>query len=366
MENFFSRYRNAWVLVAVLFVQVIALATQVRVADARGESGGNRPLLRVWMVGMFAPFQRLTAAAGASVRQAWNRYVDLRQVQAENQELKEERDRMRLELNRLQQEAEQGRRLQGLLQFREQFISRTLAAQVIGSSGTDFSRVVYVDRGTRDGVRAGMAVITPDGVVGKISRADGSIAQVMLISDPQSGAGVLLERLRVNGVLKGTASGYPEMHYVMADEKVEVGDRVLTTGGDHVFPKGLLVGTVMTYSPDKDRFPFYNIRIKPAVNLSRLEEVLIITGLAERETRAGSTDPPNSGRAADLLSQKLPGVRPKAPDGKAKVTGTAPGDDTAESVPEGVDVAPLPGAEPKTEPKAKSGASRPTGEARPR
>ncbi|MBI2682749.1 MAG: rod shape-determining protein MreC [Acidobacteriales bacterium] len=365
MENFFSRYRNEWILVGVLFVQVIALATQVRVAEGRAEgaASGSTPLIRVWVVGMFAPFQRMAASAGSGIRHAWSHYFYLRNVQEENQALKQEQDRLRLEMIRLQQDAEQGRRLQSLLQFREQFISRTLAAQVIGSSGTDFSKVIYVDRGSRDGVRAGMAVITPDGVVGKISRADNSVSQVMLISDPQSGAGVLLDRLRVNGVLKGTASGYPEMHYVMSDEKIEVGDRIVTTGGDRVFPKGLLIGTVQAFAPDKDRFPFYSIRIKPAVNLSRLEEVLIITGLAERETNSAGTADPTSRRAADLLSQKLPGVKPKETIDKKGDTATAAGDDTSESVPEGVDTAPPP---PDPLPKTKSAPQQKNGEARPR
>jgi rod shape-determining protein MreC len=169
--------------------------------------------------------------------------------------------------------------------------------------------VIYIDRGTRDGIEAGMAVITPDGIVGKVSRADRSTSQVLLISDPLSGAGVLLERLRLNGILKGTQSGHPEVMNVMADEKIEIGDKLITTGGDRVYPKGLPVGTVISVSPDKDRDPFLAIRVKPAVNLSQLEEVLVVTQLSERDNASDATGPI---RAADMLAQRLPSAKKKA------------------------------------------------------
>ena len=249
MESFFSRYRNEWVLLGIIFVQLIALATQVRVPSqprsgattqasvAPGQEGSTR-LIRVWAVAAISPFQKLAAFSGGGVRGIWRNYIDLRGVRAENEDLKRQLEQTHLAQLRMQQDAEQGRRLQALLGFKEQYISKTLAAQVIGTSGTELARVIYIDRGSRDGVQAGMAVVTPDGIVGKISRADRSTSQVLLISDPQSGAGVLLERLRLNGILKGTSSGYPEVQNVMADEKIEIGDRIITTGGDRVFPKG--------------------------------------------------------------------------------------------------------------------------------
>jgi len=180
-----------------------------------------------------------------------------------------------------------------------------VAAQVIGTSGTDLSRVIYIDHGTRDGIAAGMAVITADGVAGKVSRADRYIAQVLLISDPQSGAGVLLERLRLNGILKGSAGPLPEMQNVLADEKIQVGDRIITTGGDHVFPKGLPVGTVESFYPDRDRDPFLNIKVRPAVSLGRLEEVLVVTELGERGGESPAVAASRT-RAADMLAERLP------------------------------------------------------------
>jgi rod shape-determining protein MreC len=327
MDNFFIRYRNETVLVAILFLQVIALATQVRVpaantalTEAAPAKDGTR-LIRVWASNLVVPFQKVFVYSGSGLRNMFSNYIDLRNVRQQNQELKSQLDRLRLEQARSQQDLEQARRLQGLLQFKEQFISKTLAAQVIGTSGTDLSRVIYIDRGAKDGVAAGMAVITPDGIVGKVSRADGRSSQVLLISDPSSGAGVLLERQRLNGVLKGTASGIPEIQNVMSDEKIQVGDSVITTGGDRVFPKGLKVGTVSSVFPDFERDPFLAIKIKPAADLNRLEEVLVITELGERGPSLAEEGRPVS--ASEMLAQRLPSAKKKVEEGKA--TTAAPG-----------------------------------------
>jgi len=362
VESFFSRYRNEFVLLAILFAQLIALATQVRVPDpsrsgtivqagVAPQQGGTR-LIRVWAVALVSPFQKLGTFTSGGFKGMWRNYIDLRHVRQENDLLKQQIEQMRLEKVRFEQDAEQGRRLQNLLGFREQFIAKTLAAQVIGTSGTDLARVVYIDRGTHDGVQPGMAVITPEGIVGKISRADRSTSQVLLISDAQSGAGVLLERLRLNGILKGTASGYPEVQNVMADEKIEVGDRIITTGGDRVFPKGLAVGTVISATPDRERDPFLNIRVKPAVNLGKLEEVLVVTELGER---APETNVAGPARASDVLAERLPSVKKKTDAEKAEESAVAKKQEQmTESVPQGIDtsakIEPNPDKKPATSP----------------
>jgi rod shape-determining protein MreC len=329
MENFFTRYRNETVLFGILFIQIIALAVQVRVPQAplgsmaaavQPQQPGTR-LIRVWATTLISPFQKLTVHSGEGVRGLWRNYVDLVHVRQQNIDMKQEIDRLRLEKIRLQQDAEQGQRLQGLLGFKEQYLDQTVAAQVIGTSGTDLSRVIYVDRGTRDGVGPGMAVITPDGIVGKVSRADRTTSQVLLITDPMSGAGVLLERLRLNGILKGTLGGYPEVLDVMADEKVQPGDTIVTTGGDRVFPKGLPVGTVTSVFPDRERDPFLAIRVKPTVNLGRLEEVLIVTKVLEQQVVTDSANGPV--RAADVLAQRLPSAKKKSVEEVAKQTAAA-------------------------------------------
>jgi len=318
LENFFSRYRNASLLVVVLFAQVLGLAVQVK----RTETGGTR-LIRFWVVNAIAPLEKSLVSTSHGVRNVWRNYVYLRGVRHENRDLKEQVERLRIEQVRLSEDAAQARRLQALLGFKEQFVSQTVAAQVIGSSGSDQSHVVYIDKGVSDGIKPDMAVITPDGIVGKVLRVYHASSQVLLINDPDSGVGAILESSRLQGILRGTAAGETMLHYVMSDEKVAAGERVLTSGGDRIFPKGLPVGAVQQTNPGSDLF--LNIRVKTAADLSRLEEVLVVTRVVE--TTPQTAEPSGPVRAADILAERLPSVPPKpkvVPPAGAAVTATKP------------------------------------------
>jgi rod shape-determining protein MreC len=313
MENFFTRYKNPLVLMAVLFIQVIALATQVKRPDTRaGNTGaGGTRLIRVWTVTAFTPFQKMFVSTGHFFRNGWHNYADLRGVRRQNEQLQQEIERLRMEQVRLRQDADQAHRLQALLEFKEKFVAKTLAAQVIATSGTEQSRVITIDKGSRDGLKPEMAVITPDGIVGKVKEVAPLSSQVLLINDRESGAGVILESSRLQGVLKGTSYGELQVTDIMSDEQVNAGEHVITSGGDRIFPKGLSVGTVVNASPDRDNDPFLNIRVKPSADLGRLEEVLVVTKTAEEtpSTAAGSTPL----RAADILSERLPSIPKPTP-----------------------------------------------------
>src|SRR6476646_5806416 len=305
MENLMSRYRNVSILVAILFVQVLGLAVQVKRRTGADES---TRIIRLWTVSAVTPLEKALVWCQNGLGGLWNNYIYLRGVRQENRDLKFEIERLRLEQVRLSDDAQQARRLQALLGFKEQYIAKTVAAQVIGSSGSEQSRSVYIDKGTSAGVEKDMAVITADGLVGRVLRAFGSSAQVLLISDQSSGVGVILDKSRLQGVIKGTASGEVVVEKVMTDEQVTPGERIVTSGGDQIFPKGITVGTVMKVTPGADLF--LNIRVKPSANLSRLEEVLVIT---KKEDRAPSVADSNSVRAVDILTQRLPSVPDKPP-----------------------------------------------------
>ncbi|MGC2695365.1 MAG: rod shape-determining protein MreC [Candidatus Angelobacter sp.] len=308
---------------AVLFIQVVALATQVkRPENARAaNSGGGTRLIRVWTVTAFTPVERIFVSTGHFFRNGWHNYVDLRGIRKQNRELQEQVSRLQMEQVRLRQDADQARRLQALLEFKEKSITKTVAAQVIATSGTEQSRVIIIDKGKHDGLKQDMAVITPDGIVGKIKEVMPLSSQVLLINDHDSGAGVILETTRLQGILKGNSLGELQVSGVMSDEKVEAGEHVITSGGDRIFPKGLPVGTVSSATPDRDNDPFLNIRIKPAADLNRLEEVLVVTNIAEESPHVASGTVPE--RAADILSQRLPSIpktdpnAPKTPGGGA-------------------------------------------------
>jgi rod shape-determining protein MreC len=310
MESVLGRYRNLIILVGVLFLQVLGLATQVK---RTGNDEEHTRLIRIWVVGAVTPFERGLVWIQNGTGNLWHNYFYLRGVRAENRELKQQIEQMRLQQVRLSEDAAQARRLQALLSFKEQFISRTVAAQVIGSSGSDLSRIVYIDKGENAGIRKDMAVITSDGIVGKVLLVYPSVAQVLVINDQSSGVGALLEKTRLQGVLRGTANGEVALERVMSDEQVAVGEPVLTSGGDQIFPKGLPVGTVTNVSAGKDLF--LNIKVKPAADLSKLEEVLVLTEKRERES---SAEDAGHVRAADILAQRLPSVPDKpAVDPKA-------------------------------------------------
>jgi rod shape-determining protein MreC len=297
-----GRYRNLIVLVGVLFAQVLGLAVQVR----RTTDSEPTRLIRIWAVGTVTPLEKMLAWAQTSSGGIWHNYFYLRGVRAENRELKREIERMRLEQARISQDADQARRLQALLAFKEQFISQTMAAQVIGSSGSELSRSVYIDKGERDGIKPDMAVISKDGIVGKILRVYRSTSLVLLIDDQTSGVGSILDKSRLQGILRGMSSGEVMLEKVMSDETVPVGEQVLTSGGDGIFPKGLPVGTVTKVAPGSDLF--LNIRVRPAADLSRLEEVLVVTKVDERQAEPDKTA---TVRAVDILAERLPGVPPK-------------------------------------------------------
>jgi rod shape-determining protein MreC len=329
MENLMSRYRNVTILVAILFVQVLGLAVQVK------RAGSDEPtrLIRLWTVSAVSPLEKVIVWCEGGFGNLWNNYIYLRGVRQENRDLKFEIEQLRLQQVRLADDAQQARRLQALLGFKEQYIAKTVAAQVIGSSGSEKSRSIFIDKGSNDGVEKDMAVITADGVVGKVLLAFGSTAQILMINDRSSGVGVILDQSRLQGIVKGTAAGELILENVMTDESVAAGERVVTSGGDQIFPKGITVGTVMKVSPGADLF--LNIRVKPSANLNRLEEVLVIT---KKEDRAPSVSSTGAVRAVDILTQRLPSV----PDKQAVAPVTNSGTGTTSTAAKPLTTAPKP------------------------
>ncbi len=314
MESFFSRYRNALVLISVLLAQVIGLAVQVRRPGHSPEDKGGVLLIRAWVTGIVTPPERLLHNTGHGARSVWMNYIDLIHVRKQNQNLQTQLDRLRLEEASLAEDARQGQRLQALLGFREKYVYKTVLAQVIGTSGTEQSEVLLIDKGSRDGIRPDMPVITPDGIVGKTRDVFGHSSQVLEVSDPTSGAGVILQNTRIRGVLRGNSWGQPEIVNVSPDERIKPGEPVLTSGGDAIFPRGLAVGTVDRVVPDPDG-TLVNVLIKPAANLAKLEEVMIITSSGSQMPASMQQDLSDAQqKASEILAERLPSrVDPNAP-----------------------------------------------------
>ena len=247
MESFFIRYRNLVVLLALLMLQIVGLAVQVRRTDKRHKHPrGYRPW-RCAAGPALGECGDFSAGAIDSLRarrgwRTWSNYIDLVHVRQQNQDLENTVDRLRLEQAALLEDARQGERLQAMLGFQQKYIYSTLAAQVYGSSGSDRSHVFYIDKGWHDGLKPDMAVITAEGIVGKVRDVFPHTAQVLAVNDSTSGAGVILETTRIRGVLRGDATGQLEVVGVTADERIKPGEHVLTAGGDLIFPRGLAGG----------------------------------------------------------------------------------------------------------------------------
>ena len=323
MDTFLGRYRNLIVLAAILFAQIIALAVQVR----RPTDEGQTRLIRIWAISAVAPLEKAVVHSQQWVQGLWTNYVYLHGVRRENRELRAEIERMKIEDARLNEDATMARRVQALLGFKEQYVDSTVAAQVIGTSGSEQSRVLYIDKGSNDGIKPDMAVITPTGIVGKIVQTAPEWSQVLPINDQFSGVGAALKDSRLQGILKGAPNGATTLQYIMSDEKVVPGEAVITSGGDRIFPKGLPVGTVASIAPGKDLF--LTIRVIPAAHLDQLEEVLVVTHITEKMPDVRDLGPL---RASDILAERLPTVPTKTevdaagnakPQGAA-ASGTAP------------------------------------------
>ena len=334
MDSFFFRFRNALVLIVLVLLQVVALAVQVQ-RPVEGATPGSLPdgrkitLLRRWTVALVTPIERVTHGASLHTRNVWDDYIALRGARQQNQQLKQEITRLREEQAAFAEDAAQGRRLEAVLGFQQRYITKTVAAQVIGTSGTDRSHVLYIDKGLADGLRADQAVITPYGVVGKLRDVFAHNAQLLLINDSSSGAGVLLESLRIRGIIRGTASGQVQINNLTPDARIKPGEEVVTSGGDQVFPRGLPVGTIESIAPDPQHQPYTAITIKPAADLNQLEEVLVITGTsttmpaeAQADAAQAEATAEENKRAAEVLAEKLPSIQDPAAAANAGANGT--------------------------------------------
>ncbi|MGD0802443.1 MAG: rod shape-determining protein MreC [Terracidiphilus sp.] len=362
MDSFFTRYRNLLVLLAILLAQIIGLAMQVRRTDSgRNTVDAHDPpgvrLIRLWADAVVTPPEQLFHTSKLGTVSLWQNYLELRGVREQNKDLQKTIDRLRLEQASLIEDAKQGERLQALLDFQQRYIYKTLAAQALGSSGSDTSRVFYIDKGSANGLERDMAVITADGIVGKVREVFPYTAQVLAINDQTSGAGVILETTRIRGILRGNASGRLQIVGLLADQRIQPGEKVLTAGGDQVFPRGLPVGVVLGVAPDPERDSFIDVIVKPDAHLNQLDEVLVITSTEPRFSAEQQRDMAASEqlkgteaaaikdqqKASQIMAERLPGLT----DPNAPATNPAASPATGNTMPGAAPAAPAAAPAPK-------------------
>ena len=266
MESFLNRYRSITVLLLVIFAQIVLLALQVK-------NDQDVRVIRIWTVTAVTPVARVIEMFRGGGLGFVRNYVMLHDVNAENRRLQSEVGRLKMENIFLKGELNTADRAKALQVFQEHTPSKTLAATVILASAGSNSNVRFLDRGSFSGVERGMAVVTPDGIVGKIIAAYPSASEMLLVTDPDFAAGVVSSN-GVRGTLKG--QGNPticKVDYVPFQEKIEPGEMLYTSGDDRVFPRGFTVGQVKEV---RNAQPFKEIYVEPIGVQHGVEDVLIL------------------------------------------------------------------------------------------
>lgn len=266
MELLLNRYRNLMVLVVAILAQLVLLAYQIK-------SNQEVRLIRVWAVSAVTPMARVLEGGRSAVSHFFGDYFLLRKVRDENVRLKADLDKIKMENQYLRTQVGTADRAKILAIFQSSTQSKTLAAHVIGNTTGSSGKVVFVDRGSINNVEKGMAVITPDGIVGKVISVYPTASQVMLVTDPAFAAGVVSEKHRVHGTLKGQGYSAVMIDYVQNEKTVDQGEWFYTSGDDRIFPKGLPVGTVDSVRSGNSRKEIY---VTPSGLQNGLEDVLIV------------------------------------------------------------------------------------------
>ncbi|HTG27599.1 MAG TPA: rod shape-determining protein MreC [Methylomirabilota bacterium] len=277
-----SRHKSIFLLTGVVLLQVLLLALQIK-RDSEGR------LIRVWTVGAFSPFERAGNHGIGHLRETWRHYFALQNASRENEQLRRENDELKMQVNQLQSKAIEADRLALLLNFHKSHENvPMLGARVIATSAGTASATIMLDRGSKDHIKKNMGVITPEGVVGKVVEVYDNTSEVLLLTDKDSGVGAMLGNSRVQSPVGGAGEPLLVMKYVANDDTVNIGERVVTSGMDKIFPRDLPIGTITDIKPGN---PFKSIRIRPSANLERLEEVIVLLTLQplqmNQETETG-------------------------------------------------------------------------------
>ena len=255
---------------------LVAVVGHLLLLSTQANTAAGVPVLQTVAFGVFSEVQRAVTGTVGTVGGLWVGYVELQAVRAENESLRRELDAVRLQWQMDRAGAQRVRGLEALLGLRDAAGLATVGARIIGSDATPYFRTVTIDRGRRDGVRPDAAVLSSAGVVGRVVDEPAHRAsRVQLLIDRNAAAGALVERSRVAGLVVGDADDrLLRMEYVSNLEDVEVGDTVVTSGSDGIYPKGFVIGdvTVVQRGPGLYR----TIHVRPRIRFGDLDEVLVI------------------------------------------------------------------------------------------
>jgi rod shape-determining protein MreC len=262
-----ARRHNVYLFIAVIVTQVVIISAQVTT-----KSGA--PVLEAVTFGALSELQRAGAGIVQAVTGVWTGYADLRGVKAENERLARELGAARIALQQERSRAQRTRSLEALLELRGRVPLQTTAADVIAAAATPEFRTITIGKGAYDGLRPDMAVLAPAGVVGRVIVPAAHAAKVQLLIDRNAAAGALIERTRAQGVATGSGENVLKLEYVSGSADIAVGDTVVTSGIDGIYPKGFVIGRVEQL--ERSGGAFGAIIVRPAIDFSSLEEVLVV------------------------------------------------------------------------------------------
>jgi rod shape-determining protein MreC len=276
------RQRAGSLFLAVLLGHILLISAQLT-------SRSGVPMFEALTFGLFAEVQRGVSGGVSSVRNLWSGYVGLRDLKKENEELVRQLREAGIALQEQRALADRTRSLERLLDLRDRSNIKTAAAEIIAAGSSPDFRTLTIDKGSRDGVAVDMAVIAPAGVVGRVVVPSARAAKVQLLIDRNAAAGALIERSRAQGVVTGAGDDRLRLDYVSEIADVVVGDLVVTSGIDGIYPKGYVIGQIE--SLEKAGTAYKKIVVKPAVDFTSLEEVLIVlTPTPAKEAAEGSAE----------------------------------------------------------------------------
>jgi rod shape-determining protein MreC len=271
MPRVVSHRKPSLLLFLLLSLHLILMAW-----SARGVRGGS--LLEDTLLTLFSPFLRGASSVTSGFASTWHRYVGLRGVEQENRRLRARVGTLTLDAREAEEARREAERLRALLDLKDTVHPASIAARVIARGGAGSARTILLDRGSNAGVAPQQAVITPRGAVGRVVEAAPGVAKVLSLVDPNSGVAALVQRTRVQGVLVGEGETTCRLEFVSDDAPVEVGDVVVTSGLDGIFPKGILLGVISEVGEAQGLTRY--VQVRPEVNPHRLEEVLVLRGTA--------------------------------------------------------------------------------------
>ena len=273
------RQRSGYLFIAVMLGHVLLISAQVN--SSRGV-----PVLESVTFGIFSEVQRTLSGGLSGIRRGWNGYVGLRHLKTENDALKRQLDAAQVSAQELRALADRTRGLETLLELRQKTPLKTTGAEIIGAAAMSDFRTLTIDKGTRDGLRSDMSVIAPAGVVGRVVVPSPRSAKVQLLIDRNAAAGAIIERSRSQGVVVGGGDDHLQMENVSEGADIAVGDLVVTSGIEGIYPKGFVIGKVE--SVERSGGGYKRIIVKPAVDFKTIEEVLVVlTPTPAKETDDG-------------------------------------------------------------------------------